>query len=128
VAQRPAAATRTASTRRRRPTTRRTHRGSDRRPSSSAAICLKDPYDGIERAEADAALDTLIGIAKEYPDEEYIPAVRYREWLTNPGIDDLRARDPVFTGKLDQAVAELNQGARLALRGGDALRLGPRGR
>ena len=70
--------------------------------------CFKDPYDGIERAEADAALDTLIGIAKEYPDEEYIPAVSYREWLTNPGIDDLRACDPVFTGKLDQAVAELN--------------------
>ena len=70
--------------------------------------CLKDPYDGIEREEADAALDTLIGIAKAHPDEEYIPAVSYGEWLTNPGIDDLRACDPVFTVKLDQAIAELN--------------------
>ncbi len=31
--------------------------------------CLKDPEDGIEHAEADAALDKLIGIAKEYPDD-----------------------------------------------------------
>ena len=44
-----------------------------------ARYCLKVPEDGIERAEADAALDRLIGIAKDYPDEEFDPAVSYRE-------------------------------------------------
>jgi hypothetical protein len=72
-----------------------------------ARYCLKVPEDGIERAEADAALDKLIGIAKEYPDEEFIPAVSYGEALTNSAVDP-RACDAALARKLDQAVAELN--------------------
>ena len=51
-----------------------------------ARYCTGDPNDGVERADAVAALDTLIGIAKEYPDEEYVPAVSFREWLANPAV------------------------------------------
>ena len=65
------------------------------------------PTTVLERADAVAALDTLIGIAKEYPDEEYVPAVSFREWLANPAVD-LRSCDGALAGKLDQAVAELN--------------------
>jgi hypothetical protein len=72
-----------------------------------ASSCAKDAEGGIERLEADAALDKLIGIAKEYPDEEYTPAVSYREWLTNPPVD-LGACEAALARKLDQAVAELN--------------------
>ena len=72
-----------------------------------ARYCTGDPNDGVERADAVAALDTLIGIAKEYPDEEYVPAVSFRESLANPAFD-LRDCDGALAGKLDQAVAEPN--------------------
>ena len=72
-----------------------------------ARYCLKDPDEGIERAEADAALDRLIGIAREHPDEEYVPAISYRESLTHPGVN-LTACDAALAAKHDKAVAELD--------------------
>ena len=72
-----------------------------------ARYCTKDSEDAIDREEADAALDKVIAIANQYPDEEFIPAVSYREALTNSAVD-LRACDAALARKLDQAVAELN--------------------